>query len=121
MGQTAKDGPVDAVHIRLVGGRVVRLVPVAFEVERDGKVVARRTQVPLVLAWAFTVHKAQGMTLDYVDVDLTRAFDDGQAYVALSRARDWTRMRVVGLSPATIRASPKAIAFYKSASGGAPA
>lgn len=45
-----------------------------------------RTQIPLVPAWAMTVHKSQGMTLNKVVVDLARSFESGQEYVALSRA-----------------------------------
>jgi ATP-dependent DNA helicase PIF1 len=56
-----------------------------------------RTQIPLVAAWAMTVHKSQGMTLNRVIVDLGRSFEQGQEYVALSRARSLQGLKVVSL------------------------
>lgn len=56
-----------------------------------------RTQIPLVAGWAMTVHKSQGMTLNRVVVDLRRSFEEGQMYVALSRARSLDGLRVEGL------------------------
>ncbi|RYP38686.1 hypothetical protein DL768_010757 [Monosporascus sp. mg162] len=55
-----------------------------------------RTQVPLIAGWAMSIHKAQGMTLGKVIVDLTRAFEEGQVYVALSRARSLDGLKVEG-------------------------
>ncbi|KHN97427.1 ATP-dependent DNA helicase PIF1 [Metarhizium album ARSEF 1941] len=55
-----------------------------------------RTQIPLVAAWAMTIHKSQGMTLDRVIVNLTRAFEEGQVYVALSRATGLHGLKIEG-------------------------
>ncbi|CAG9990242.1 unnamed protein product [Clonostachys byssicola] len=58
--------------------------------------VLHRTQIPLVAGWAMTVHKSQGMTLNRVIVDLSRAFEEGQVYVALSRATNLQGLRIDG-------------------------
>lgn len=55
-----------------------------------------RTQIPLTPAWALSIHKAQGMTLDKVKVDVSKAFAEGQVYVALSRATSLRGLEVVG-------------------------
>jgi len=73
---------------------------------------ARRSQLPLTLAWALSIHKSQGMTIAPLEVDLRSCFEVGQAYVALSRATDLTQLRVVGFRRNQIRASPEVRRFY---------
>lgn len=55
-----------------------------------------RTQVPLIAGWAMSVHRSQGMTLDRVIVDLSHAFEEGQVYVALSRATSLSGLKIKG-------------------------
>ncbi|ESK92032.1 dna repair and recombination protein pif1 [Moniliophthora roreri MCA 2997] len=85
-----------------------------FRVEdAEGKVLARRIQVPLILAWAMSIHKSQGQTLHRVKVDLTKVFERGQSYVALSRASSLEGLQVIGFNPKKVMAHPKVIEWSK--------
>ena len=68
-----------------------------------------RSQFPLRLAWAVTIHKAQGQTINLLDCDLKNCFDDGQAYTALSRATDLEHLVVRNFSPRVVKASAKCL------------
>merc|ERR1712070_59996 len=80
--------------------------------EFSGGRVLVRSQIPLKLSWAITIHKSQGMTIDYLEVDLRNIFEAGQAYVALSRARTLEGLRVVGFDARRVWTNPKVIEFY---------
>ena len=73
--------------VRTRGGKRIVAEPATWKIDESGKERASITQVPLRLAWAITVHKSQGMSLDAAVIDLSRAFEYGQGYVALSRLR----------------------------------
>jgi len=71
------------------------------------KTQASVSQLPLKLAWAITVHKSQGMTLDAAIIDLGRAFDRGMGYVALSRVRELRNISLVGFNAVALQVSPR--------------
>lgn len=80
----------------------------------SGEVQACRSQIPLILAWALSIHKAQGQTLERVKVDLGRVFEKGQAYVALSRATCPEGLQVLRFDASKVMAHEKVRAFYAS-------
>lgn len=80
---------------------------------QQGEITAKRSQVPLILAWALSIHKAQGQTLNRVKVDLGKVFERGQAYVALSRATSQAGLQVMRFDPRKVMVHPKVIQFYE--------
>ena len=78
----------------------------------NGEILAKRVQVPLILAWALSIHKAQGQTIERVKVDLGKVFEKGQAYVALSRATSQGGLQVLRFDPKKVMVHPKVIQFY---------
>ena len=84
---------------------------------QQGEVIAKRVQVPLILAWALSIHKAQGQTLSRVKVDLGKVFEKGQAYVALSRARSKEGLQVLRFDERKVMVHAKVLEFYSKLSG----
>lgn len=89
--------------VELASGKMVTMKADSWRIEEDGKVMAELSQIPLKLAWAITVHKSQGMTLDRAEIDLSRAFASGQGYVALSRLKTLQGLYLVGFNPAALQ------------------
>lgn len=87
-------------------GKTVTAEPMEWQLETEGKVRASLTQVPLRLAYAMTVHKSQGMSMDAAVIDLSRAFEYGQGYVALSRVRALAGLYLVGLNERALEVHP---------------
>lgn len=93
--------------------RDVLIQPETWKIEDyEGRTEGSRSQVPLILAWALSIHKSQGQTLEWVKVDLTRIFEKGQAYVALSRAVRMSGLQVIGFERSKIMVHHKVIDFY---------
>jgi hypothetical protein len=90
-------------------GKRIVAEPSTWKIDEAGKERAGITQVPLRLAWAMTVHKSQGMSLDAAVIDLARAFEYGQGYVALSRLRSLKGLYLLGLNERALRVHPKAV------------
>lgn len=99
--------------VRFDSGLEVVIRPEAWEIVEGGKVVAMRKQLPLILAWALSIHKCQGMTIDSVHTNLSRAFGFGMVYVALSRVRTLAGLHLSGFEPSKIKAHPKVLEFYQ--------
>lgn len=88
--------------------------PESWKIEQpNGDVQACRKQVPLILAYAISIHKAQGQTIERVKVDLGKVFEKGQAYVALSRAVSKDGLQILRFDAKKVMAHPKVAAFYR--------
>lgn len=85
-----------------------------WEVKKGDVKQAFRNQVPLCLAWAITVHKCQGMSIDKACLDISRCFVPGQAYTGLSRVRTLEGLSLVGYSRANIKVNPRGVEWYAS-------
>jgi ATP-dependent DNA helicase PIF1 len=77
-----------------------------------GDTVATRQQIPLNLAWSMTIHKSQGQTIDFLEVDISDVFLPGMAYVCLSRATSTRGLHVMGYSIRKITTDPRVVEFY---------
>lgn len=112
---SAKVWPV--VRFKVPGGRTdihQLMLPESWKFETpSGEIQACRKQVPLILAYAISIHKAQGQTIERVKVDLGRVFEKGQAYVALSRAVSQEGLQVLRFDAKKVMAHPKVAAFYR--------
>jgi ATP-dependent exoDNAse (exonuclease V) alpha subunit len=97
--------------IELYNGKTIYATPETWAIEEDGKTKASIKQLPIRLAWAITIHKSQGMSLDHAEIDLSRTFAYGMGYVALSRVRTLEGIRLVGFNPSALRVDPKVLAF----------
>ncbi len=91
-------------------GRRIVAEPADWSIEHEFRVLASITQIPLRLAWAITVHKSQGMSLDAAVIDLTQAFEYGQGYVAISRVRTLAGLYLLGLNDRALEVHPDILA-----------
>jgi ATP-dependent DNA helicase PIF1 len=99
------DPSLDGVYVHFVTcGRTLLITRETFELEKAGQgVYASRHQLPLVLAYAMSIHKSQGQTLPFVHVDLKHIFESGQAYVALSRCTSLQGLVVQNFDPKKVK------------------
>lgn len=93
--------------VKTYAGETITALPVDWKYEEDGAIRASITQVPLRLAWAITIHKSQGMTLDTAEIDLGDAFEPGMGYVALSRVRSLNGLKLMNLNEMALKVHPK--------------
>jgi len=92
-------------------GRRLTIELADWTIEDDGRVLAQITQYPLRLAWAITIHKSQGMSLDAVEVDLSKAFEPGMGYVALSRVRTLAGLSIIGMNENALQVHPEVLEY----------
>lgn len=92
--------------VRTFDGAEIVVTPAKWEVKEDDEVKASIDQLPLRLAWAITVHKSQGMSLDAAEIDLSRSFLPGMGYVALSRVRSLSGLKLMGMNQLALQVHP---------------
>jgi len=103
----------DLPVVRFLNGEQRIIEHQVWKIEDNGELLMTITQIPLKLAFACTVHKTQGVTLDYAEIDLENIFEYGQAYVALSRVRTLEGLSIKNLDFDKVFAHPDAVEFYE--------
>jgi hypothetical protein len=102
-----ENGPYPMVQ--LMDKRRILATPEVWSINNEkGTPMVSFEQIPLRLAWAITVHKSQGMTLEAAEIDLSKAFEPGQGYVALSRLKELDGLRLLGINRMAIEVDPLA-------------
>ena len=96
--------------VKTRNGKRIEVEPADWTVQENEKERVRITQLPLRLAWAITVHKSQGMSLDEAVMDLSRVFEFGQGYVALSRVRRLSGLHLLGYNERAFSVHPEILA-----------
>ncbi len=97
----------DFPMIKISGGRTITAELGEWSIEDGGRILAQVKQIPLRLAWAITIHKSQGMSLDSACMDLSRTFEYGQGYVALSRVRTFSGLILFGMNERALQVHPE--------------
>ncbi len=100
--------------VETLDGRRIEVGQESWKIDEEGKIKAEIIQYPLRLAWAITIHKSQGMSLDYAEIDLSKTFTYGMGYVALSRVRKLEGLRLVGFNAESLSMDPRILAFDES-------
>ena len=99
--------------VETYSGKKIIVSLATWEVEDGGKILAAVDQLPVRLAWAITVHKSQGMSLDAAEMDLSKSFVPGQGYVALSRLRSIEGLTLLGLNRMALQVDPYVLELNK--------
>jgi hypothetical protein len=95
--------------VQLSDKRKITVKPDSWSIMENERPIVEFIQIPLRLAWAITVHKSQGMTLEAAEIDLSKTFEPGQGYVALSRLRDLNGLRLMGINRRAIEVDGLAV------------
>ncbi|MEK9178106.1 MAG: helix-turn-helix domain-containing protein, partial [Patescibacteria group bacterium] len=100
------------ITVRTVNGQIYTEKE-TWRVEDNGRSLAEIEQYPLRLAWAITIHKSQGMSLDAAHIDLSQSFEKGMGYVALSRLRSLAGLHLLGLNNTALQVHNEALEYDK--------
>jgi hypothetical protein len=106
LGEVIGFGESEAPIVRTFDGAEITVTQMSWDVKEEEIEKAAITQLPLRLAWAITVHKSQGMSLDAAEVDLSRSFLPGMGYVALSRVRSLSGLKLMGMNQMALQVNP---------------
>ncbi|MFA5130307.1 MAG: helix-turn-helix domain-containing protein [Patescibacteria group bacterium] len=93
--------------VKTLNGRNIYPPPMEWNATDGTRIIAKITQIPLRLAWAITIHKSQGLTLDSAVMDLSQVFEYGQGYVALSRVRSLSGLHLLGYNARALQVHPE--------------
>jgi len=104
----------DIPLVKFLNGEERLIEQNVWEIEENEKKILRAQQIPLKVAYAISIHKSQGCSLDYAEIDLAGVFEYGQAYVALSRVKSLEGLSIIDIDYDCIEAHPKATAYYES-------
>ncbi len=103
----------EEIQVRTVSGKLIDAKRESWVLEEDGKIKAEIDQFPLRLAWAITIHKSQGMSLDSAEIDLGKAFEKGMGYVALSRIRTLNGLFLKGINDRALEVNDEVLRHDK--------
>ena len=107
------DGKIGFPIVKFNNGIIESILPKEYTHKIGGEVKSKVNQIPLVLAYAITIHKSQGMTIKFLKAKLADAFEDGMVYVALSRAPSLDSLILIDFNIKRIYSNKKVIEFYK--------
>ncbi len=110
-----RDFGEDKIVVELLNGDWVEVKQSSFHLlNEDSEVCASVSNYPLQLAYASTIHKSQGCTLDAAAVDLSSLWEPGHAYVAMSRVKRSSGLYILGFRASSFKADPIVLRFYQS-------
>jgi ATP-dependent DNA helicase PIF1 len=104
----------DIPIVQFLNGIRLSISHYVWDIDEGNGTLIKIIQIPLRVAYATTIHKSQGSSLDYVEIDLKDIFEYGQAYVALSRVKKLEGLSIIDIDYDKIVAHPIAVQFYQS-------
>ena len=102
--------------VRFLNGEQRAIGMETWEMDEKNRRVLLAYQIPLRVAYAISIHKSQGCSLDYAEINLADVFEYGQAYVALSRVKSLHGLSIIAINYEYIQADPVAVSYYENLS-----